>query len=78
MQGLSRLFANKKTMMVGLLGSVLLLFYDASFITMLVDVGVPVAVTGKLVTVSKLAMYVLTALGFSPLPKPEPKTEDDL
>lgn len=63
---------SRKTMVLGLLSGMLLLFFDAQFIATLHDLGVSEAVTGKLVSLAKLISLALAGLGYSPLKKPVP------
>ena len=63
---------SKKTTAAAVLASFVLLFFDASFIAALHDVGLSDAITAKLVAGAKLVSVVLAALGYSPLKKPAP------
>jgi hypothetical protein len=62
---------SRKTTFAAVLSGVLLLLFDAQFLSMLHDLGVSDAITAKLVTVAKAATYILAALGYSPLKKPD-------
>ena len=62
---------SRKTTFAAVLSGVLLLLFDAQFLSMLHDLGVSDAITAKVVTVAKVATYALAALGYSPLKKPE-------
>ena len=62
---------SRKTTFLAALSGALLLFFDASFIATLHDIGVSDAITEKLVSAAKLATLLLAALGYSPLKKPE-------
>lgn len=62
---------SRKTTFLAALSGALLLFFDASFIATLHEIGVSDAITAKLVSAAKLAALLLAALGYSPLKKPE-------
>ncbi|MFY7923309.1 MAG: hypothetical protein ACOVSI_12940 [Gemmatimonas sp.] len=67
---LTFLTSRKTTFLAALTGAILL-FFDASFIATLHEIGVSDAITAKMVSAAKLATLLLAALGYSPLRKPE-------
>lgn len=64
---------SRKTTACAVLGSLALLLGDAQFVGLLHDAGLTTGASTKLVALSKVALVVLAALGYSPLTKPEPQ-----
>lgn len=73
MSAVLAVLTSRKTTLAAVLASVALLFFDASFLATLHELGFSEAVTTKLVAAAKLVSIVLAALGYSPLKKPTPE-----
>jgi hypothetical protein len=70
MDALTRFLTSKRTTLLAVTSGVALLFFDASFVSLLAELGIGAAVTAKLVALAKLSTLVLASLGYSPLTRP--------
>lgn len=68
---LLKLLTDKRTTLLAALSGVALMFFDATFVATLGDLGVGSAVTAKLVAFAKLSTLILASLGYSPLKRPD-------